>query len=629
MNDNSLWNTYTETIQFLNKLDKRSKKRKDEASISCKPAFKIVEDEMVVGILTNTNQFIQISEPIRLDEISSELDLPSITDGDYIVNTKERPMIQSDSQIITKNVVDVEREDYIKKIKLETSFYNVFRNTIRILLNNYENIKIREKIENEMLKEYIIYSDKLVNINKLLRQLVGDKIQFIGDENYYKIINEVSTCIVKNEDKCKNTPNLCVVTENGKCNLILPEKNLITNKENEPVYFGRMADELIRYNRIKSFMLQPQTYLLFGNIGYNLRDNEIILIQSILTQEYFENLIPAVTNKYTKYNSYDEAQPIITQIYDNKIPSLDQAIGRKNEMVCYKVDKDHISSSVWKKCFPENFTETEYSKYNFCTFNFIIDLIEKKTKEKFTTNEIKNQLYNEYKKYLEKYKDKIVDILIIEGKKTLGDQVHANTLAFASFIYTDNYFLTMFDLWLLVNRFKIPTIFISQKFILQTKYDKHHFVGYGDDNDKFVFIVLPGFRPENIPNFKVIKSNNGDVFISLKELNEECVQNIEESIRNKITIEEYLDKFILPPKTKYEKKKPLLIESDSEIEIKPKKNKIIIEETTPLTVEKYVVNAKKPSRKVQIRGEPKNKSKRRTDIKKRRLVIANSSTEQV
>jgi hypothetical protein len=631
MNDETLWRTYNETLIFLNKLTNRSNKRRDKPDIPCKPEFKIIEDEMVVGILTNTNQFIQISEPVNIDEINPDFDLPSITDEDYIVNTKEKPMIQSDNKIITQNIVDIEREDYIKRIKLETNFYNVFRNTIRILLNNYENIKLREKIETEMLKEYIIYSDKLANINKLLIQLVDNKIQFIGDKNYYKLINQVSTCIVKDEDKCKDTPNLCVVSENGKCNLILPERNLITNKENKTIYFGRMADELIRYNRIKSFMLQPQTYLSFGNIGYNLRDNEIILIQSILTQEYFENLIPAVINKYVKYISYDEIQPNITQIYDNKIPSLDQAIGRKNELICDKFDKEHISSSIWRKCFPDNFTETEYSKYNFCTFNFIIDLIERTTKQKITINEIKNQLYDEYKKYLEKYKDKIIDILIIEGKKTLGDQVDAGTLSFSTFIYTDNYFLTTLDLWLLVNKFKIPTIFICQKFILQTKYQKHLFVGYDNGDNKFAFIILPGFRPENVPNFKIVKSNRGDVFISINELNEECIDNIQESIRNKITIEEYLEKFSLPPKTIYKKKKPLLIESDSEGEekdLKPKKKKIIIEETTPVTIEKEIIYNKKPSRKVKVRGEPKNKTRRRPDVKKRKLLIVDSSTTE-
>jgi len=633
MNDLSIWNTYNDTVRFLNKLDKRSKKRRDQADIPCKPEFKIVEDELVVGILTNTNQFVQISNPIRVDEIISELDLPSITDEDYIVNSKTKPMIQSDSQIITQNTVDVEREDYIKKIKLETSFYNVFRNTIRILLNNYENIKIREKIESEMLKDYIIYSDKLENIDKLLRELVGEKIQFIGDENYYKLINEVSTCIVKDTDKCRNTPNLCVVTENGKCNLILPEKNLITRKDNEPIYFGRMSDELIRYNRIKSFMLQPQTYLSFGNIGYNLRDNEIILVQSTLTQEYFETLIPAVTNKYTKYNSYDETEPIITQVYDNKIPSLDQAIGRKNELICDKTEKDHITSSIWRGCFPANYSEIEYSKYNFCTFNFIIDLIEKKIGKKYTVNEIKNQLFDEYKKYLEKYKDRIVDILIIEGKKTLGDQVHADTLSFASFIYTDNYFLTTLDLWLLINKFKIPTIFICQKFILQTKYQKHQFVGYGDLEDKFAFIIIPGFRPENVPNYKLVKSDNGDIFISLNKLNQECVGKIEESIREKISIEDYLEDFKLPLKTVYKKKKPLLIESESEeIEIKnikPKRTKIIIEKTSAITPEEPIQQKKKPSRKIAVRGDPKNKSRRRPDVKKRKLLIVESETEKI
>ena len=67
-------------------------------------------------------------------------------------------------------------------------------------------------------------------------------------------------------------------------------------------------------------------------------------------------------------------------------------------------------------------------------------------------------------------KNKIVDILIIEGKKTLGDQVLIDTLSFSNFIYTDNYFLTTLDLWLLVNKYKIPSIFVSQKFILQTNH---------------------------------------------------------------------------------------------------------------------------------------------------------------
>jgi hypothetical protein len=564
MTDVTLWNNYKDTVQFLNKLDKRSKKRRVEPDIPCKPAFKVVEDEHVVGILTNTNQFIQLSQPIRLDEVDLDLDIPSLKNDNYIINIKDTPMVNSDVEITVKNDIDKVRVDYIKKIRLETSFYNVFRSTIRILINDYEHAKIRDKIEEEMTKEYIIYSEKLQNIDNLLRELVKDKIQFIGDDNYYKLINEVSSCIVKDKESCSETPNLCVVTQNGNCNLILPKKNLITNKNNEPIYYGRMADELIRYNRIKSFMLQPQTYLSFGSISYNLRDNEIILIDSLLTQEYFETLIPSVTNKYIKQNSYDEVEPIITQMYDNNIPYNNLTVGNPNETICEKNEKKHITSGIWQNCFPSNFTEIEYGKYKTCTFHIIIDLIEKKTGRKLSINQIKNELFEEYKKYLPDYSDKIVDVLILEGKKTLGDQVRAGTLSFASFLYTDNYFLTILDLWILVTKYQIPTIFISQMWILQTKYEKREFIGYGDKIDEFAFIVVPGFRPENVPNYKLIKSDKGDIFISLSNLNIECMNRIEEAFYEKITVDDYLKQFSKPTKTNYEKKKPkrFVLESD-------------------------------------------------------------------
>jgi hypothetical protein len=633
MNNIDLWNTYDETISFLNNIDKKTSKRREFADIPCKPIFKIVEDEMVVGVLTNTNQFIQISEPISPDEINSKNDLPSITDEDYIVNSKAKHMQASDIEITTQQTVDKEREDYIKKIKLETSFYNVFRNTVRALMNNYENIKIREKIEDEMLKEYTIYSDKLKNINVLLRELIGNKIQFIGDVNYYKLINEVSTCIVKDKDKCKDTPNLCVSTENGVCNLILPERNLITNKENEPIYYGRMSDELIRYNRIKSFMMQPQTYLSFGNIGYNLRENEIILIQSSLTQDYFDNLIPSAINKYTKYNSYDETEPIISQVYENRIQSIDNAVGIQNEQECSKKSNDHITSGLWKKCFPKNYTEDEYGNNNSCTFNFIIDLIASKTGETYKMNDIKNQLYDEYKKYIDNHQDKILDILITEGKKTLGDQVNGlpGSLSFANFIYTDNYFLTTLDLWLIVNRYKIPTIFICQKCILQTNYEKKEFVGYGDKDDEFAFIIIPSFRYEHVPNFKIVKSNEGSYFISLNKLNNTCVKRIEEAINNKVSIESYIDNFKIVKKTNYQKKK-CLIESDTEEKVKSKKpkSKFVYERDTdspevivkPKPKTKFIYETdsdspevkQKPQTKKVVKGGHKNKTKR---IKKR------------
>jgi hypothetical protein len=196
-------------------------------------------------------------------------------------------MIQSDVYITTTNPdkVDVDRVEYINKIKMESQFYNVFRNTIKIVLNQYENIKKREEIEKELKKEYILYNQKIKKMDKLLRELIKDQVQFIGDKNYYKILGNLTTCILKDKQKCDNYPNLCVYSSTNKCKLILPERNLITNKLNEFLYFHKIADEFIRYSSIRSFMFQPNSYLSFGNLGYNLRDNEIILVQCAIMSE--------------------------------------------------------------------------------------------------------------------------------------------------------------------------------------------------------------------------------------------------------------------------------------------------------------------------------------------------------
>jgi hypothetical protein len=622
MTDLTLWNTYNDTVQFLLKLYKRSKKRKEYSDIPCKPAFKIIEDELVVGILTETNQFIQISKPIAEQDIAIDNNLPSFKNNNYIVNSKASPMVSIDVPISTNTGVDKERVDYIKKIKLEANFYNVFRNTIRILLNDYENIKIREKIEKENANKFIIYSEKLHKIDSLLKELVNNKIRFVGDKNFYKLIDEVSTCAIKDKGKCINTPNLCALSENEHCDLILPEKNLITNKENKPIYFGRMSDELVRYSRIKNFMFQPQTYLSFGNVGYNLRDDEIIMIQSLLTQEYFETFVPSTQNKYIITNSYDEAEPVLTQIYENTIPSLDHAISKNNNEKCELVIKK-ITSGLWKHCFPENYKEIEYSKFNNCTFQFIIDIIERKLGKKLSINEIKNELYNEYKKYLIEYQNKIVDVLIIEGKKTLGDQVKAETLSFSSFIYTDNYFLTTLDLWLLIQKYEIPTIFICQKTILQTDYNTNIFVGYGDEADDFIFIMLPAFKAENVPSFKIVQNGEGESLISIKKLNEECIDKIRQAVNAKIGIKDYLNRFT-KPKSTYTKKKNLIIEDDSLNEPVVKKiraQKLQILEDTPVLLEEILKPSKtKTKKKLVLKGKPQTKK----NLKKP-LIIENSS----
>ena len=546
MTDDNLWSNYPDTIDFLKQVVGKNH------LIPCKPAFNVIEDEHVIGILTETDQFIQLSDPYPLSEVVD--DIPLLENSGYLVNnpadaTKDKLTV--DSIITTTNKEDSKRIDYIKKIKLETQFYNVFRNTMRILLNDYENLKMRERIESELNKKYMMYSHKMTVVERLIRELVNTKIQFTGDKNFYKSIStdNVSICV---DSKCNTASNLCEIGENNECFMILPEKNLLTQKNNEEIYYTKFADELIRYNRIKSYIFEPQAYLSFDNVEYNLNENEILLLQTLITQEYFERMIPVIKNKFIKHNSYDEVIPLKTRAYDNVI-DLNDAIHAKEENECATVVLDKIRSIIWRKCFPGSYGEIEYGKTNYCSLFFMIDLINKSKGVLLTETQIKRQLYEEYTKYLPEHKNKILDILTIQGKKTLCDQVKKETLSFSNFIYTDSYFFTTLDLWILIEKYEIPSFFISSKFLLETDYQRHSFNAYGVDKaQRFAFIVVPGLRNENVPSYKLICDNTNEIFISMDNVvNDELSEPA-------ITVEGFLKKFSKNATTNYNKKMPIV-----------------------------------------------------------------------
>ena len=305
MIENDIWNTYDNTISFLKKLSADS-----AGEIPCLPEFKVIEDEVVVGILTETNQFIQISEPVQVSDLRSDDDLKELNNNNYLI---------ADSEISLSRGQDKERKEYVHKIKLETQFFQSFRNTIRILLNEYENIKMREMIEEQLKKKYILYNNQLDILVEMLKRLINKRVLFV--DNYdLSMVKEVSSCIMNDDniEKCSAKFPYCTVSTDV-CQLLIPRNNLITNGNNEEKYYMKMADELIRYTRIKSFIFEPNSYLSIGNVDYNLREDELIVIESIVTQAYFDNLIPANENKYIKYNTRDQAEPQTTQYYSNLV----------------------------------------------------------------------------------------------------------------------------------------------------------------------------------------------------------------------------------------------------------------------------------------------------------------------
>ena len=100
--------------------------------------------------------------------------------------------------------------------------------------------------------------------------------------------------------------------------------------------------------------------------------------------------------------------------------------------------------------------------------------------------------------------------------------------------------------------------------MLQTNYEKTVFLAYGNESDKFSFIVVPALGPEKVPTYKVISSDKNDIFISLQEIKQNCHDEVKYAFDNEITIEDYLKKFIKVAKPKKPKalKTKLLIEEE-------------------------------------------------------------------
>jgi hypothetical protein len=262
-------------------------------------------------------------------------------------------------------------------------------------------------------------------------------------------VYEISTCKTKCEKK-----SYCLVEDDENCRLILPQYHLISHVDNEKVYFGRIADELLRYKRIKLFMFEPKYYLNVTNNEYKIRNNEVIMLQSLLTNEYFDGLIQFPQSDYVKNITFEQAVPSIsTKKYDNVVSldkqdfekkSIDQVVDELG-IQCIKETVDvigNISTSYWKKVFPKSCREMIFHNSARCSFYVLLLILQKTTNQFLSIELLKLSLWNAYKDYIPNYKTQIVDILFKQGKQSLITSVRKKTVSLETVIMSEEYFLT-------------------------------------------------------------------------------------------------------------------------------------------------------------------------------------------
>jgi len=302
--DSVIWYDYSFTRDKLIQLNFRSQNK-----ILCKPLFKIIEDGLIVGILTETNQFIFINPPT---ENIIEDDIPSVNTFGY----KDKESFKKDNEIMTSKEFDNERVNTIRNITLETQFYTSFRSILRNLLNDYLYRDYRKEIIEILDNPHFLYTIKIKKIEFLIRKLMKDSVNFVDniEPSVKKKLIQKSNCTTNCEIK-----SYCLMEKNKIC---IPKIHLISGVDNEILYFSRAADELVRYKRIQLFLLEPKRYLNITNVELSILDNEILILSSVLNDTYFDSLELYNNNKYVKNITYENAEISKTnpfyQYYSNK-----------------------------------------------------------------------------------------------------------------------------------------------------------------------------------------------------------------------------------------------------------------------------------------------------------------------
>ena len=306
----------------------------------------VVKDgEMIVGIITNTNQFIPVN-PTLFDNML-------LDENVIVINADEenKNEYNIDQEMLMEEKIDSERDIAIQKIKLETKFYNAFRNTLKILMGYSKNKNEKDKLLS-MIEKNTDYITQFKEISELLTSFMEPYIEYIdiNSKNINKL-KRISTCIKNNPDTCKKIEGEtnCVFSVGEECKLGIPANNLMNGKNNFNIYFSRLTDELIRFSKVKEYILLYNTYLSLSRIDYNINKDEILLLEEILLEEYLMDIKLKEKNKYAKVKqSYEAIEPGDKMNYDFTFYMSDEFEKIKNKKVFDDTEEKAVDRKIEK-----------------------------------------------------------------------------------------------------------------------------------------------------------------------------------------------------------------------------------------------------------------------------------------
>ena len=555
MDDVELWLDYRQTRDRLVEVS-----RETNGKVFCLPKIKVIDDELVIGFLTETNQFVQINPPTQ--NIDND-GISEIKHSSYQYEKADKTMT------ITDNASSTEHDSVIQNIHLETQFYNIFRTLTRIQLNDYDNRMIRKEMIDSIDDASTSYHNKLNVVIQKLHDLLDTQVVFETMDE--KGLLDVKSVVMCNKTTCDDTV-YCLSTDDGGCKSVFPKEHLIAGGDNETIYYARMGDELIRYNRTRLFMFQPKTYMNITNSELQTYDDELFLLESKLTRDYFRNLVPySSSSNHNSHNiSFDNAQPDqesenAVQKYSNvlKIQEQQEILDKTTEediadnvglqdyiMDCIEYTKPHVvgntKSGSWRTVFPATAKELFFQKTVTCSFIPLIYVFQEVYLSSISVQNIKTALWRGYSELfkLDQMQSKIISILRNQGKRELTDSIKYDVNKFEKMIFSDEYYITDLDWWVFCSTARLPVIMFSStnlKYLIPT-IDWVRLGGRGSKNEKHFFVRSSVNMKMNIPQgYHVVQDGyafselKSDIFVLAERGDTKYTANLQ-------TIQEYLEK---------------------------------------------------------------------------------------
>ena len=501
------WMSYQMTLSFL-------KMVKSKTDLPCKPVTIVLDDSdknMAIGILTETNQFVRLSGPEPLPSLpTGELMMDTPTAFASAIGVKDHHTIDK-AILLDRGYNSSLRSKFIQMVELESNFYNAFRITARHLINSLSShsmdgdVSLSKKLydivfqtNTHMTSDATVpnpgdstptnhYTNRLKKVKKLLYKLMHAHVEFVDYD--VSALNKIETCI--SGDACDKGLVYCArddeLTSTDKpCKLRIPFHRIMFKNDNgnpsdrlmEPLFYSRLADELIRYPKMRDFLFieRPNDYYIATRIPHVTCEDEIVLTQAMIIgteshDGYFTNEANQPDGQEnTGANPRANKIKVNTSVFNIKRKKITKMHERsavpKTVISCLENKNGPYIVDVFQGAFPDEIADPRVVKNGDITFALLINVlhVHGKLEPEENVMAVKQKLVECYNDLIQTKRtinvSKVCNIWTKCGiqMKRLATEVSNGSVTLENAIKSSVYTLTPLDIWLLCVTYEIPSV---------------------------------------------------------------------------------------------------------------------------------------------------------------------------